>query len=115
MVPTPEEIPHLNRYFLKIPDLIAKKPCKIGALENAQKTGQPDSLPRLDCSPDGRYGLKIKRFRQDRKTTVFFPETGRSPHRCSRSIAGGHPGIGIPPGSQLGFSTLLILFCFGGR
>jgi hypothetical protein len=37
MVPTPPEIPRLNRFFLKIPDLIAKKPCKIEALQNAQK------------------------------------------------------------------------------
>ena len=45
MVPTPDKILHLNRYFLKIPDLIAKKPCNLEARENAQKPDSRYSVP----------------------------------------------------------------------
>jgi hypothetical protein len=37
MVSTPRKILRLNRFFPKISVLIAKKPVKIEALENAQK------------------------------------------------------------------------------
>jgi hypothetical protein len=47
VVPTPEKIFRLNRFFLKIPDLIAKKPCYLEALENAQKPDKRKSVSKF--------------------------------------------------------------------
>jgi len=47
VVPTPGKILRLNRFFLKIPGLIAKKPCNIEALENAQKPDNRKSMSKF--------------------------------------------------------------------
>ena len=47
VVPTPGKILRLNRCFLKIPDLIVKKPCYLEALENAQKPHNRKSMSKF--------------------------------------------------------------------
>jgi len=75
MVPTPPEILRLNRFFLKIPVLIAKKPCIIEALENAQK---PDNLYSVPKSGAHRRLLwpEIKGVLPAPENRCFFRENG---------------------------------------
>ena len=76
MVPTPDEIPRLNRYFLEIPDLIAKKPCNIEAIEKAQKPDNRQPVPGSDARRrplwTGNKGVLFSTVKQ----TIFSGKNG---------------------------------------
>ena len=71
VVPTPDKIPHKNRYFQKRIVLIGKKPCNLAAFLSSRKTGRSIGYAERRAGWKCVYGPKIKGAGYGQKTTRF--------------------------------------------